>query len=102
MNGVMIFSDRWGPIIARTTYRGVLRLRAPPPSRRLARDSAKAEPTATVDGTSMSTAKKAISAACPVVRCAVEARAMLDQEPPRGAPATAPDLSSAQRSWPDR
>ena len=36
--------------------------------------SPSAEPTATVEGTSVSTAKNAISAAWPVVRCALAAR----------------------------
>jgi hypothetical protein len=67
-------SARSGPIIARTASIAASSAWVTVDSPITCFESPSAAPTATVDGTSVSTAKNAISAACPVVRCSRDDR----------------------------
>ena len=73
MNGAMIASVSSGPISTRTALSEALSASFTTPTPTTPLESASIEPTATVEGTSVSTAKKAISAAWPVVRCTLAA-----------------------------
>src|SRR3954471_3703085 len=73
-NGAITLSASSGPISVRTASTEASSALATVPEPIIPSLSPSAEPTATVDGTSVSTAKNAISAAWPVVRCALAAR----------------------------
>ena len=74
----MTVSARSGPIRARTAPLTARSASETAPWPMTCFDRPSADPTATVDGTSVRTAKNAISAACPVVRCNCAARTTRD------------------------
>src|SRR3954470_11615156 len=74
-NGVITLSASCGPISVCTAEVAASSARATESAPNTRFDSPNADPTAIVDGTSVSTAKNAISAAWPVVRCRLVARA---------------------------
>ncbi len=78
-NGVITLSASCGPIRTRTAPLAASSACATGPAPTIVFESPSAEPTAIVEGTSVSTAKNAISAAWPVVRCRLGGAPDLDE-----------------------
>ena len=81
-NGAITLSASCGPISTRTAPVAASSAWATGPAPTICFEAPSAEPTAIVEGTSVSTAKNAISAAWPVVRCRRAARQTSTSAPP--------------------